>query len=218
LNPPLNSYFLSGITISFSQVLLPARITHATVNACQIFHWNCKKALSSLSDIQFLFNSYQIICIQESLLLRSYNFNVSGFHCLRSDVSRPGIRNLCTFIRKDFRFSLLDLSNFSYPSIEILAVLLHCSLDSPLLIINLYRHSNSKTPFFFYLFAAITNASYKYSLLVADFNAHNHGWGDPKIDSQGNTVLRACDAYNLIILNDGAHVSIVQYRYLKLDY
>jgi len=47
-------------------------------------------------------------------------------------------------------------------------------------------------------------ASYKYSLIVGDFNAHHHGWGDLRIDGQGDAILRACDAHNLVILNDGA--------------
>jgi len=173
-------------------------------SSLQVLHWNCRGALSSLPDIQYLANNYQIICIQESLLLPSSNFNVLGFHCLRSDVSRPGTRGLCILIRKDFRFSLLNLSNLSHPSTETLAVLIHCSLESPLLIINFYRHPNSKTPssFFSYLFSAIS--SYKYSLIVGDFNAHHHAWGDPRTDGQGDAILRACDAHNLIIMNDGA--------------
>jgi len=123
---------------------------------------------------------------------------------LRTNVSRPNLRGLCTFIKKDYRFSLLDLGNLTHPSIETLAILLYCSLDSPLLIINLYRHPNSKTPFSFYSDLFAVTASYKYSLIVGDFNAHHHSWGDSRIDGQGDAILRACDAHNLIILNDGA--------------
>jgi len=113
------------------------------------------------------------------------------------------MRGLCLLIRKDYRFSLVDLNHLSHPSVEFQAVSLHCSLDSPVLIINLYRHSNSRTPFIFYsnLFAAVS--TYKYSLIIGDFNAHHQVWGDARIDGQGEAIVRACDAHNLIILNDG---------------
>jgi len=64
----------------------------------------------------------------------------------------------------------------------------------------LYRHPNSKTPFFFYSDLFATAATYKYSLVIGYFNA----WGDSKIDSQGEVILRAYDSHSLIILNDDA--------------
>jgi len=96
-----------------------------------------------------------------------------------------------------------DLSNLSHPSVELQGILLFCSLDSPILIVNLYRHPNTKTPSVFYsnLFAAVS--TYKYSLILGDFNAHHHIWGDARIDGQGDAIARACDSYNLLIMNDG---------------
>jgi len=104
------------------------------------------------------------MCLQESLLLPITNLNVPGFYCIRSDINSSGLRGLCLLVRKDYRFSLVDLNNLSHPSVKLQAILLHCSLDSPVLIINLYRHSKLKTSYAFYsnLFAAAT--AYKYSL------------------------------------------------------
>jgi len=95
------------------------------------------------------------------------------------------------------------LNSLAHSSIELQAVLIHCSLDLPILVINLYRHPNTKTPFLFYsnLFAAVS--THKYVLILGDFNAHHHAWGDTKIDDQGEAILKACDYQNLVIMNDG---------------
>jgi len=113
------------------------------------------------------------------------------------------MRGLCLLIRKDFRFSTVDLSHLSHLSVEFQAIFLHCSLDSPVLILNFYRHPNSKTPSIFYnnLFSAIS--AYKYLLILGDFNAHHQAWGDSRVNGQGDVIVRTCEAHDLIILNDG---------------
>jgi len=115
----------------------------------------------------------------------------------------PGARDLCLVVRKDLRFSVIDLNGLAHSSIELQAVLIHCSLDLPILVINLYRHPNTKTPSLFYsnLFAAAS--MHKYALILGDFNAHHHAWGDTKIDGQGEAILKASDNHNLVIMNDG---------------
>jgi len=42
-----------------------------------------------------------------------------------------------------------------------------------------------------------------YVLFLGDFNAHHTDWHDSRIDSQGEIISRACDIFNLIVLNDG---------------
>jgi len=169
----------------------------------QLLHWNCKGALAVLSDILFLAKSYQIFCFQESLFLPISNFNVPGYYSIRSDITSSSSRGLCLLIRKDCRFSVavVDLSNIIHSSIELQAILLYCSLDFFILIINLYRHP--KIPFFFYSNLCAAVSAYKYAYILGDFNAHYHAWSDPRIDRQGEAVIRACDAFNLIVMNDG---------------
>jgi len=166
-----------------------------------LFHWNYRGASSSLPDILHLARSYQVIYIQESFLLPSTNFNVPSFTCIRSDTS-PGTRGLCTLIRTDYRFSLVGLNHLSHSSVEAQALLLYCSLDFPVLIINLYR-PNSKTPSIFYsnLFAAVSAS--KYALIIGDFNAHHQVWGDIRVGGQRDAIVSACEAHNIIVLNDG---------------
>jgi len=143
------------------------------------------------------------MCIQESLLLPTSKLSVPGFECFRSDIVSPGTRGLCLLIRRDIRFSPMDFSGSTHPSVEFQGVLLHCSLDFPILVINLYRHPNTNTPLLFYSNLFAVASRYKYVIILGDFNAHHHAWGDPRIDGQGDTILSACDSYNLVIMNDG---------------
>jgi len=113
------------------------------------------------------------------------------------------MRGLCLLTRKDYRFSLVDLNHLSHPSVEFQAISLYCSLDSLVLIINLYRHPNSRTPSIFYSNLFTATSAYKYSLIIGDFNAHHQVWGDTRVDRQRDAIVRACDSHNLIILNDG---------------
>jgi len=46
--------------------------------------------------------------------------------------------------------------------------------------------------------------TYKYSFILGDFNAHHHVWGDVNVDGQEDSIVRASDAYNFIIMNDGS--------------
>jgi len=144
------------------------------------------------------------MCLQESLLLPTTNLNVPGFHSIRSDIISPGVRDLCLLVRKDFRFSLIDLNNLFHPSVELQAILLYCSLDSPVLIINLYRRPKFKTLHFYFYSNLFAATAYKYSLILGNFNAHHHVWGDTRVDGQGDAIVRASDAHNLIVLNNGS--------------
>jgi len=72
----------------------------------------------------------------------------SGFKHVHLISSSPDIRGLSIFIRNDCNFSILDCSSFTHPSVEILGVLLYCSLSEPLHIFNIYRHPNANTLLF----------------------------------------------------------------------
>jgi len=163
-----------------------------------------------MADLQLLTTSYDVICfllqelLQESLLLPSSRLNIIGFHAIRQDVVSSGARGLCVLIRNNYLFSSLDVSCNSHSSIEIMDLILHCSLDAPITTINLYRHPNTNTPFHVYssLFNMVLPT--KYSLIVGDFNAHHQAWGDTRIDKQGEHILHSINDHQFILLNDGA--------------
>jgi len=170
----------------------------------RLLHWNCRGAMSSLTDLQHLANSYDIICLQESLLSPSSRFSILGFHIIRQDVVSPGNRGLCVLIRDNYLFFQIDVSGISHSSIEVMGLLLHCSLDAPITLFNFYRHPNTNTPLHVYNSLFNKASSAKYSLIVDDFNAHHQAWGDVRIDRQGEHILRSIDDHELILLNDGA--------------
>jgi len=47
-------------------------------------------------------------------------------------------------------------------------------------------------------------STFKYVMLLGDFNAHHHAWRDVRIDHQEDLILQVCDNYQIILLNDGA--------------
>jgi len=110
------------------------------------------------------------------------------------------------FIRNNYHSSI-DCQHFSHSSIE-MGIQLHCSLDFPIILFNKYRHPNTNTPFSFFSALFSAAAAYKYSLILGDLNAHHQAWGNPRIDGQGEVILRASDANNLLFLNDGSNTLI----------
>jgi len=82
--------------------------------------------------------------------------------------------------------------------------LVHCSLDSPILFFNIYRHPNTNTLSHVYNSLFDKALSARYSLIVGDFNAYHQAWRDARNDKQGEYIFRSADDHQLIILNDGA--------------
>jgi len=175
----------------------------------RVLQWNCRGAWDKITDLQRLALDYQVMCLQESILYPTSIVSIPGFRTVRFDITRPGLRGLCTLIRSDYGFSVVDLSGISHPTVEILGVSLSCSLDSPVLIFNMYRHPNSQTPssFFRKLFSYIS--SFKYAILLGDFNAHHYTWDNGKQDRSGEYIYRNFESTNLVLLNDGSctHIS-----------
>jgi len=83
--------------------------------------------------------------------------------------NRSKYTGLCLFVRKDFNFSIIDVSRLAHHSAEILGIRVQCSLDSPVVLLNMYRHPNSSTPFSFFrsLFSFIS--THKYAILLGDY-------------------------------------------------
>jgi len=175
----------------------------------RILQWNCRGARDKLVDLQRLASEYHVIFLQESLLSPTSHLSIAGFKLIRLDITRPGLRGLCTLIRNDYSFSIVDLRGIYHPSVEILGMFLSCSLDFLLVIFNIYRHPNLQTPFSFYrrLFSYIL--SFKHVLLLGDFNAHHPAWDNGKQDRSGKFLYRNYESYNFVLLNDGSctHVS-----------
>jgi len=134
--------------------------------------------------------------------------SISGFNLVRADIIGPNLRGLCLFVRKDFNFSIIDVSRLAHHSVEILGILVHCSLDSPVVLLNVYRHPNSPTPFSFFhsLFSFIS--THKYAILLGDFNAHHPAWDDGRQNRSGEYIFRNLEAFGVVNLNDSTNTYI----------
>jgi len=172
-------------------------------SSLNVIHWNCRGARNKIPDIQNISNNIHVLCLQETLITLPSQINISCFKHVGLVSDSPSIRGLSTFIRNDYNFSILDCKDFAHPSVEIQEIILHCSLSEPLYIFNIYRHPGTNTPFSFYSKLLGFSSANKYILFLGDFNAHHTDWYDSKTDSQGEAISRACEAFGLIILNDG---------------
>jgi len=134
--------------------------------------------------------------------------SISGFNSVRMDINGPNLRGLCLFVRKDFNFSVIDISGLSHHSAEVLGISVQCSLDSPVVLLNVYRHPNSFTPFSFFrnLFSFIS--TYKYAILLGDFNAHHTAWDDGRQNRSGEYIYRNLETFGVVIMNDGSSTYI----------
>jgi len=128
--------------------------------------------------------------------------SISKFNPVRSDINGLNLRGLCSFVRKDFNFSVIDVSGISHYSIEIQGILMQCSLDSRMVLLNVYRHPNSFTPFSFFRNFFSFISTYKYAILVGDFNAHHLAWDDGKQNRSGEYIFRNLETFSVVILND----------------
>jgi len=175
----------------------------------RILQWNCRGARDKLVDLQRFASEYHVICLQESLLSSTSHISIPGFRSVRLDITRPGLRGLCTLVRNDYRFSVVDLHGISHPSVEILGVSLFCSLDSPVVILNIYRHLNLQTPSSFFHKLFFYTLSFKYALLLGDFNAHHPIWDNSRQDRPGELLYQNYETTSLILLNDSSctHIS-----------
>jgi len=170
----------------------------------RVLQWNCRGARDKLTELQQLASEYQVICLQETLLSAQSNISISGFNCIRLDAMHLGLRGLCFFVKNIYSSSVIDLTGLSHPTVEIFEISINCSLDSPLVILNVYRHLNVQTSFSFFhkLFSFLS--SKKYALIVGDFNAHHQAWNSAKQDRMGEYISRNFESANTVILNDGS--------------
>jgi len=106
------------------------------------------------------------------------------------------------YVRENIIFSVIDLSSFNHPSLEILGITITVD-NASLAIINIYHHPNQTTPLalFDQLISTLLNTFSKI-IFVGDFNAHYPWWGCEYEDSAGKTLSSIIEDHNLVILND----------------
>jgi len=65
-------------------------------------------------------NEFDVMCIQESLLWPHNSFWINDFKVIRKDITSSNQRGICTLVRENLIFSVIDLSAFSHLSLEML--------------------------------------------------------------------------------------------------
>jgi len=167
--------------------------------------WNCCGIKSKLPHLRAISYSFDVLCIQESLLRTNDRFWIKGF--IRKDIVASNERDICILISDKLIFSVIDLSPFVHSSIEIQSITLIRNNESLGIYrhsneVNIYRHSNKVIPLsildnlLYFLFAKYKN------VIAADVNVHYSWWGCDHEDSAGKTLSRLNDIHNLIIIND----------------
>jgi len=138
---------------------------------------------------------------------------ISGFNPVRSDINGPNLRGLCLFVRRDFHFSVIDVSEISHysdHSVEIQGVSVQCSLEELPRWFCLTCTDTQTLLHLFHFFAAFFLLfQHKYAILVDDFiNAHHPAWDDGRQNRSGEYIFRNLETFNVVILNDGTSTYI----------
>jgi len=168
----------------------------------RMIQWNCCSIRGKLPQLQSITNEFDVMYIQESLLWLHNSFWINRFKIIRKDFTSSNQRGICTLVRENLIFSVIDLSAFNHLSLEMLGIKLTVD-NEPLVIINIYRHPNQITPFVMFnqLFSTLLN-TYNKVIFVGDFNAHHPWWGCEYEDSADKSLSRIIEDHNLVTLND----------------
>jgi len=153
--------------------------------------------------LQAILQNIDILYVQD--LWTHNHFWIKGFNLIRKDIVSSNEKGICILIKNNILFNILDLSSFSHLSVELQGISM--SVDNePLVIINIYRHSNHLTPFVFYdKLIQFFHANFPNFIIMGDVNVHHTWWGcDLERDRAGKTLSRIIETYDLVITNDRA--------------
>ncbi|KYN07216.1 hypothetical protein ALC62_01816 [Cyphomyrmex costatus] len=107
--------------------------------------WNCRGLRGKIPRLANFVSDFDLICLQETLLRCHTPFSLSGFACIRNDISTCHQRGLCILIRNSIDFQVLNFSHIQHHSIEDQGIKIMVD-QGPLYIINIYRHSKQIHP------------------------------------------------------------------------
>lgn len=154
-------------------LMVMTQINNTSICELSLLTWNCCGIIARLPEIRHLCSIYDIICLQETLITPFHNLNISGFDILRKNIMHSGLRGTAILIRSHIRYSVLNLSNLSHPSIEMQGLAIPLQSGDMLWLINIYRHPACNTPAntFENMFNLFNNN--KFTIFLGDFNVHH---------------------------------------------
>ncbi|KYN09371.1 hypothetical protein ALC57_18518, partial [Trachymyrmex cornetzi] len=112
----------------------------------RLLQWNCLGMRQNFLSILPTIVEFNILCIQETLLKEKSNFRVKGFNIIRKDITEPGERGVCTLIRNNVTYEIVDCADIRHPSVEFLIIKILCKDSDPIIVANIYRHTGQNTP------------------------------------------------------------------------
>ena len=142
-----------------------------------IFQWNCNGLLAHLNEFKqhLAQNSYDVICLQETFLKPSKNFNLTGYSVVRKDRVEMGKGGLVTLIRDSIDYTEI------IPQDGIECILIKIKSDnSHTTIVNLYIPPDQDVDI-----NHISSLFTPKTIIVGDLNAKNTLWGSPLTDQRG---------------------------------
>lgn len=138
-------------------------------------HWNSRAIRDKITASLAVDNSIDVLCVQESLINSRVRINCKGYNIIRKDISDPGDRGICIFIRNDLPFDNVCLDKVAHPFIELQGIAVKFK-NMEVLIINLYRHPQRKIPYSVWEKIFQLESDYSCVLVVGDFIAHHDFW------------------------------------------
>lgn len=127
---------------------------------------------------------------------------VKGFQAVRKDMLTGSSRGIGILIRENIVVKEIDVSHLHHDSIEIQAIESQFN-NEPLVIVNIYRHSNTVTPRKIIDNIFRLQEIYKHIIFIGDFNAHNVLWNSSYTDRSGTDIEELLELHKLAIANDG---------------
>ncbi|XP_011858585.1 PREDICTED: LOW QUALITY PROTEIN: RNA-directed DNA polymerase from mobile element jockey-like [Vollenhovia emeryi] len=193
--------FLLTTTKSQRIIRIPFNPKRRNSIGLSITQWNCKGLSSKLPEFSNNTSAPDVWCEQETLLKNNKYLNLPGYSVLRNDADDAGSLGIAFLIKKGLDFNTQPVAIPRHSSCEIAAISLKTNKE-PLLIINIYRHTNQDTPLdYIQSVVATLTITTKYFLVVGDINAHHPAWGDSRTDAAGKRFQEAFDEENLVILS-----------------
>jgi len=163
--------------------------------------WNYCDVRGKLLYLQAISHSFDVLCIQESLLWPHNSFWIRGFNSIRRDIVSSNERGTCILESDKLTYSVLNLSPFIHSSLELQEItLIH---NNEPLVVNIYRLLNQFTPLSIldYLLQFLF-AKFKNIIITENVKAHHSWWRCDYEDSARKIFSRLSDIHNLIIVND----------------
>lgn len=166
-----------------------------------VAHWNCQGLKDKIMLGVVDFDSFDVLCVQESFLRNHTDLVCKDFALIRKDISSPGNSGICMLIRNNLEFARVNLDDRSHSSLEIQGITLF-TRDKRILIVNIYRHPHRLTPSKAWERIFELQGSFPEMIVVGDFNAHHSLWHNSFNDAAGLNLERAAGAHNFMVLNE----------------